>query len=589
MKQFFKFMFASMLGFLISIFTLILILVGIVSSIASSAGDDKEVSIKDKSILELNIDYTIPERSSGNLFDNLDFNNMESKKNMGLNEILSCIKKAAEDDKIKGIFLKLSISPNGYGTLEEIRNALIDYKKSKKFLVAYGELVDEHAYYLASVADKIYINPAGELILNGFSSEVFYLKNMFEKIGVNPELIRHGKYKAAGESLIADKMSEENREQIESYVGSIYHHFIESIAKGRKKKTEEVGEIVNKLMIQHPEDAKKLGMIDGLFYNDQLEAELKKLSGTSEKDKLNLVNMGKYKNVAGKHVSTADSKIGVVYCTGDIVSGKGDAQTMGSEKIAEAIRKVRTDDHYKALVMRINSPGGSAMASDVIWREVCLTKKVKPVVVSMGNVAASGGYYIAAPADMIVAEPNTVTGSIGVFGLLFNAKELINNKLGIKIETVNFGEYADMGRADRPLTDAERTIIQKGVDRIYNDFVNKVAEGRKMSKARVDSIAQGRVWSAIDAKRIGLVDELGGIDKAISVAAARAKITAYRTVNLPEQKDQWEELLMSLSDEASMYFTKKQLGEEYKYYEQVKNAMHYQGIQARMMFNVNIE
>ena len=289
-------------------------------------------------------------------------------------------------------------------------------------------------------------------------------------------------------------------------------------------------------------------------------------------------------------VLTNEDKIAIIYCDGEIVSGESGDDNMGSETIAKAIKKVRLDDKYKAIVLRINSPGGSAMASDVIWREVVLAKKAKPVIVSMGSVAASGGYYIAAPADVIVAEPNTITGSIGVFGLMINAKELLNNKLGINVETVKFGEYADLGSIDRPLTSAERAIIQRGVDRIYDDFITKVAEGRKLNKEQVDSIAQGRVWAAIDAKKIGLVDEFGGLDKAIAIAKTKAKITDCRIINFPEMKDPIETLISDMSGQASMFLTKKSLTtEQFKLYTDFEKIMHYRGIQARMSFDVNVQ
>jgi protease-4 len=289
------------------------------------------------------------------------------------------------------------------------------------------------------------------------------------------------------------------------------------------------------------------------------------------------------------NASISDNKIAVLYCVGEIVGGQGDDETMGSDRIAEAIKKIREDDSYKALVLRINSPGGSALASDIMWREIVLCKKKKPVVVSMGNVAASGGYYIAAPADVIVAQPNTITGSIGVFGMLINAQELLNNKLGIKIETVKFGEFSDLGSPDRPLNEAERKVIQNAVDRVYADFINRVAEGRKMTEAQVDSIAQGRVWSGADAKKIGLVDELGGLDEAIAIAAKKAKLNEYRTVELPNLKDPFEEIFSSLSNQASIYFMKKELGQNYIQYQEVKKAIQYQGIQTRMPFEVKIQ
>lgn len=587
MKQFFKFMFASMFGVIIGAFLLIFILVGIIGAFAGGKSD-KEVGLKENSVLELDINYVIPERSLNNPFEGLNIGGFGEPKAMGLQEILSNIKKAASNEMVKGIYLKAEISPNSYATLEEIRNELINFKKSGKFIIAYGEYMDEHAYYVASVSDKVFLNPSGEILLNGFSQQVMYLKGMFQKIGVEPELIRHGKYKSAGEPLIADKMSNENRQQIEAYMGNLYQHFISGIAKSRKLKTEEMHAIVDQLKIRQAEDAVALKVIDGLKYKDEVDAFIRKQLGIEEKEKIAFVNMGKMKNVKG-NTSISDNKIAVVYCVGDIAGGEGDDETMGSDRIAETIKKVREDDSYKALVLRINSPGGSALASDVMWREISLCKKKKPVIVSMGAVAASGGYYIAAPADVIVAQPNTITGSIGVFGLMINAKDLLNNKLGIKIETVKFGEFSDLGSPDRPLNEAERKVIQSAIDRVYTDFVKRVSEGRKMTAAQVDSIAQGRVWSGIEAKQVGLVDEFGGLDKAIEIAVKKAKLSEHRVVNLPDLKDPFEEIFKSMSGEASAYFMKQELGSNYQQYLDAKKALQYQGIQVRMPFTVEVK
>ena len=587
MKQFFKFMFASMFGVIIGAFLLIFILVGIIGAFAGGKSD-KEVGLNENSVLELDINYVIPERSLNNPFEGLNIGGFGEAKAMGLQEILSNIKKAASNEMVKGIYLKAEISPNSYATLEEIRNELINFKKSGKFIIAYGEYMDEHAYYVASVSDKVFLNPSGEILLNGFSQQVMYLKGMFQKIGVEPELIRHGKYKSAGEPLIADKMSNENRQQIEAYMGNLYQHFISGIAKSRKLKTEEMLAIVDQLKIRQAEDAVALKVIDGLKYKDEVDAFIRKQLGIEEKEKIAFVNMGKMKNVKG-NTSISDNKIAVVYCVGDIAGGEGDDETMGSDRIAETIKKVREDDSYKALVLRINSPGGSALASDVMWREISLCKKKKPVIVSMGAVAASGGYYIAAPADVIVAQPNTITGSIGVFGLMINAKDLLNNKLGIKIETVKFGEFSDLGSPDRPLNEAERKVIQSAIDRVYTDFVKRVSEGRKMTAAQVDSIAQGRVWSGIEAKQVGLVDEFGGLDKAIEIAVKKAKLSEHRVVNLPDLKDPFEEIFKSMSGEASAYFMKQELGSNYQQYLDAKKALQYQGIQVRMPFTVEVK
>jgi protease-4 len=589
MKQFFKFMFASMLGFIISGVVLFFILIATIAGLASS-GNKEEVKVPNNSILKLDLNYLIPERTTENILKNFNFQTFESKEDAGLDDILANIKKAAADDNIKGIYLVMGINMNSFATLEEIRNELIEFKKTKKFILAYGELADQKSYYLSSVANKVYLNPAGELILNGLSSSVVYLKTMFEKVGVNPELIRHGKFKSAGEPLIADKMSDANREQISSYLGSLYYTMVNGIATARKKSSTEIENIINQLLIQHPQDAVNLGIADGLKYDDEIETELKKLANTSNEEKVNIVTFVKYSKSPKINISTSEDKIAIIYCDGEIISGESTDDAMGSETIAKAIKKVRLDNKYKAIVLRINSPGGSAMASDVIWREVILAKKVKPIVVSMASVAASGGYYIAAPADVIVAEPNTITGSIGVFGLMINAKELLNNKIGVNVETVKFGEYADLGSIDRPLTSAERAIIQKGVDRIYEDFITKVAEGRKLTKEQVDSIAQGRVWVGLDAKKIGLVDEFGGLDKALEIAKNKAKLTDYRTVSFPELNNPLQNLFSDVSEQANMYFAKKSLTpEQFKLINSIEKLMHYRGVQARMSFDINVQ
>ena len=588
MKQFFKYLFASLLGFLIGSFVLLFLIIGIVAGIASGDSEGGAVTLKDNAVLRLNLNYVIPERTLNNPFDFMSLPGLEKGKAMGLTEIIKNIKKAKDNAQIKGIYIGAEVSPNSYATLAEIRNALIDFKKSGKFIIAYAEIMDEHSYYVASVADKIYLNPTGEILLNGFSQQVVYLKGMLDKIGVEPQLIRHGKYKSAGEPFIASSMSEENRSQIESYLGSLYQQFISDIASSRKMNAITMRSIVDELQVQSAADAIKLKIIDGVKYEDEIEAEVKTKLGIGETDKPNYVTMAKFNMVSG-NTSVSDQKIAVLYCVGDISGGEGDDQSIGSDRMAAAIKKVREDESYKALVLRINSPGGSALASDIIWREVSLCKAKKPVIVSMGDVAASGGYYIAAPADHILAQPNTITGSIGVFGMLINAQDLLNNKLGVKIESVKFGEFADLGSPDRPLNEAERLVVQRGVDRVYDNFIERVAKGRKLSKEQVEEIAQGRVWSGIDAKKIGLVDELGGLDKAIEIAASKAKLSEYRCVHLPELKDPIQELIGSLGDQASSALLKRELGAHYIQYQEVKKAMQYQGVQVRMPFNVKID
>ena len=581
-------MLASALGVIISVFLLFFLIAAIIGGIVSSASEDKHKTIEANSVLMLKLDYMIAERTSKNPFEQFNFNTFESNKTTGLNDILKAIKGAEENENIKGIYLNLSVSPNDYATLEAIRAELINFKKSKKFIVAYSELLEEHSYYLASVADEIFLNPSGELLMDGFSSTTPYLKGMFNKLGIEPQLIRHGKFKSAGEPLIADKMSDANREQTEAYLGSMYDNFVNAIATSRKKSAVEIKEMIDNLSIQSPEDAKRLGMITGVMFEDQVQDFLIKKVGVDKFDDIEMVSAAELAQTVKGEPYSVKEKIAVIYCIGDIVSGKGDGQTMGSTTIVESLRKAKNDSNIKAVVLRINSPGGSAMASDVMWREVVLTKKVKPVIVSMGATAASGGYYIAAPADVIVAEQNTITGSIGVFALLVNAQKLIEEKLGVNMETVKFGQYADMGTANRALTKAEQAILQKYIDRIYTDFITKVAQGRKLTLQQVDSIAQGRVWSGSDAKKIGLIDEFGGLNKAIQIAAQKVKLKEYRISTFPEQKEPFEQFMESIGEEASTYMVKQQFGQHYEWYSQITKLLKYEGMQMRMPTAIEI-
>jgi len=588
MKQFFKFTLASMLGFLLAAFVGIFLLAGAIGTLTSGISDEQETAqVPENSILNLKINYTIPERANKGNLDLSVFGMPGFGKELGVQDLIKKINDAAQDEHIKGIYLELDLNSQSFANIEEIRKALLTFKKQNKFIVAYAEMMDEYGYYLASTANKIYMNPNGTLVLNGLASEVVYLKDALDKLGLEPQLIRHGKFKSAGEPFIANKMSKENRAQIESYLGSLYDHFIEQIALDRKKDKEFVHAVINELKIQQTIQAKALGMIDDVLYDDQVKAELKKLCAVSNDKEVNLVAASKYQNPAVKP-ATSTNKIAVLYCNGEIVSGKSSEGNIGSVNICEELKKIRKDENIKALVLRINSPGGSALASDVMWREIELLKKEKPVVVSMGSVAASGGYYLAAPANWIVAQPNTITGSIGVFGMLLNAQNLLENKLGIHVETVKFGAYADLGMPNRALNSSERQIVQNGVDLIYNDFIEKVAKGRKLKAEQVDSIAQGRVWSGKDALKIGLVDELGGLDRAIVVAAEKAKITAYRTVHMPTLKEPIEQLFESLSSEAEAYFLKQKLGPQYEWFKTIEKQCKHQGIQARMDYTLNI-
>lgn len=589
MKQFFKFMFASMVGFILSIIVIFLILIGIASSVMMTLKDDGKADVSKNSILEIKFENAITERTGKNPFESFDFKGFYTDKTPGLDEILKSISKAKKDERIKGILLNLTSVESGMATKEEIRNALVDFKTSGKFLYAYSESYSQGAYYLASVAEKIYLFPEGEVELRGISANLMFFKGTLEKLEIKPEIIRHGKFKSAVEPFMYEKMSPENREQTETFLHSIWNNIITNIAAARKLKTEEVQAIANGLQGRLAKDALKYKLVDKLAYYDEVLTDLKVKTGIEEKEKVKFISLNKYTHAFVKGEDFSAKKIAVVYANGDITSGEGNDNQIGSDRIAGALRKARQDSSIKAIVLRVNSPGGSALASDVIWRETVLAQKAKPLIVSMGDYAASGGYYIACAADTIVARPNTITGSIGVFGLLMNAKAMFNNKLGITFDSVKTADMADIGNPFRAMTETERAIIQDEVEKIYDTFISHVAEGRGMSKADVDNIGQGRVWSGTDAKRLGLVDVLGGINDAIAIAAKKANLTTYRTIALPEQKEFIDQLMEDLNAEAKTYFAREQLGEAYEYYQSVNSLLKERGVMVRLPWAIKIE
>ncbi len=588
MKGFFKIVFASMVGFVLSFLVLCILGVIIIAGIVSSA-DNKDVKVLPNSVLHVAFNTPIVERTSKNPLDELNLPSFNSSKNMGLNDILAAIKRAKTDDNIKGIYLDISGIQAGMATIEEIRNALIDFKKSKKFILAYSEVYTQGTYYLASVADKIYINPEGILEFTGFSSQVAFFKGTLEKLEIEAQVIKVGTYKSAVEPFILDKMSAANRQQVTSFLGSMYDHFLSSVSSARHIQKDSLFAIANQLKVGNALDAVTYKLADATKYKDEVIAELKTRTGTDKKDDVKSVSLASYIKNNEPGSGDMNNRIAMIYASGEITGGEGDDETIGSERISRSIRKARTDDKVKAVVLRVNSPGGSALASDVIWREITLTRKVKPVIVSMGDVAASGGYYISCAADSIFAEPNTITGSIGVFGIIPNMQKFFNNKLGITFDGVKTAEHADLGTVTRPLTDAERLIIQKEVNRIYNSFTKRVADGRKKTQEYVNEIGQGRVWSGSEALKNGLVDRLGNIDDAIRSAAKMAKLKDYKLVSYPIQKDPLEAIFSSGEDKLKEHFTKLQLGEQYQYYKQLQDALRFTGIQARMPYTITVK
>ncbi len=589
MRDFFKYFLASVLGFVVGMILLFFIFLGIVSVLVSSLQSDTEVSVRNNSVVEIRLQYPVKERSSKNPFESFDYDALESHQELGLHDILRNIDKARRDDRIKGIFLNLSSLSMGIATLDEIRGALSEFRKSGKFIYAYADSYSQGAYYLASVANTVAVNPEGDVELRGLHTELMFFKGALEKLGIEPEVIRHGKFKSAIEPFTLDKMSPENREQISRLLGSVWNTWLENISADRKRSKEELQTIVDQYRSRKAKDALDLHLIDKTAYFDEVTEDLRKQSGLEEGEKVRYVELQKYNKAYVKpEKDFTNRKIAVVYAVGEIRSGQGSDEVIGSERISAAIRKARLDTTVKAIVLRVNSPGGSALASEVIWREAVLARKAKPLVVSMGDLAASGGYYISCIADTIVAQANTLTGSIGVFGLLFNTQNMWKDKLGITFDTVRTGRFADIGSLSRPLTAEERAIYQEEVEQIYNVFIGHVAEGRNMTTAAVDSIGQGRIWSGTDAKQIGLVDVIGGLETAKSIAAKMAGLDNYRTVNYPEQKEFLQKLMEDFSADAKAYFAKEELGESYRYYAKLREVLNSQGIQARLPYELFI-
>lgn len=588
MKDFLKYTLATITGiFLVSILFFIIMLASISAMV--SAGN-KQASISDNSILVLKAGVTIPDRGDSNPLAGFDIVNMTITQAPGLNDILRNIKKASSDEKIKGILIENGIAPSGWATVEEIRHALEEFRASGKFVIAYSDyLLTQEGYYLSTSADKIFINPISSIDFKGLSGEVMFYKEALEKLGVDVQVTRHGKFKGAVEPFILDELSKENEEQIRTYVGSIWNHVVENISKARGLTPQKINELADNLAGYIPESAHENGLIDGLVYRDALIDTLKIRSGLTIDDKIMMVPMTKYTKVPDpQKMVSARNKISVIYASGTIVMGKGTQDNIGGNAYGDLIRKERKDSAVKAIVLRVNSPGGNAIASEIIWKELELAAKVKPVIISMGNYAASGGYYISASGTKIFANPTTITGSIGVFGLLPNAGKLLDQKLGISTETVNTNKNSDFPSVFRPMTAYEKLMMQSSVDKIYSDFVSRVSTGRSMDYEAVDSIGQGRVWSGTDAIGLGLVDAMAGLTASIDSAAALAGVDKYSIKELPVQEEPYAKLISQLSGDAKLRILKRELGESFRFLEELRAIKELSGIQARMPYFIDI-
>ena len=587
--RFLKMVLASALGYILAALIIFGLLIVMIMSIASNA--KPEVSIKSESVLNLKLNYPLQDRvQDNNPFLALTALDPNTPMPVGLIDILRAIENAKEDDNIKGIVLDLSDIQAGYGKLTELRNKLEEFKASGKFVYAYADYYQYKTYYMASVADSVFINPEGQMLFNGMVAEVTFFANTLKKLGVEMQVIRHGKFKGAVEPFIRENLSAENRAQIAAYVNSVYDITLAQISASRGISVEQLKQDGNGLSLRTVEEFVNNKYIDVAYYKDEFYNTMKRRMGLSTDDKVELVSVNKYKKVSGKYNSAKD-RIGVVFACGDIVGGKGDGSQIAAEDMAATLKKLREDDKIKAVVFRIDSRGGSALASDIIWREARLLAEVKPLIVSMSDFAASGGYYISAPAHTIVADPTTITGSIGVFGLVPNAQKFLNEKLGIHMEYVGTGEYSDIGRIDRPLKAKEKEYITAIIDDIYDEFVSKVVEGRSMTKEKVDSIAQGRVWTGAMAKEIGLVDELGGIEHAISLAAKAAGLEEYRVKDYPKLQDPFNMIMERIQGNSKLEssFENTALGKYIKTLMEAEKLGSSHSVQMLMPYDISIK
>ncbi|HNY53086.1 MAG TPA: signal peptide peptidase SppA [Bacteroidales bacterium] len=588
MKNFLKYVLATITG--IIIVSILFMVVMLASLSVMMVSGDKTTSITDNSVLVLKAGVNIPDKGSKNPYSGIDIINMTVTPAPGLNEILQNLKKAASDDKVKGVLIENGMIPPGWATTEELRDGLKKFRESGKFVIAWSDyLMIQEGYYLSAAADKIYINPSSTVDFKGLSGEILFYKKALEKLGVEVQVIRHGKFKGAVEPYILDRLSPENREQILTYVGSIWSHVLNNISADRGIPVEKLNSIADNLTGYVAQGAFESGLVDGLLYHDQLIDTLKVRSGLTPDDKIALVPMHKYTKVPeSKKTPFQKNKISVVYASGSIVNGKGNENNIGGDAFRDVIRKERKDSTVKAIVLRVNSRGGSAIASDMIWRELELAAKDKPVVISMGNYAASGGYFIAAPGTKVMASPTTITGSIGVFGLIPNTGKLMEQKLGVTYETVETNSNSDFPSVYRSMNTVEKEAMQRSIEVIYSDFVNKVSAGRKMTFNEVDSIAQGRVWSGSDAMRIGLVDSFGGLTDAVAEAGRLAGLEAWSLRELPVSEDPFLKMISQFGAEIKNKILKNELGEFERIFDDLREIRDFSGIQARLPYYIEL-
>jgi protease-4 len=588
MLQFFKYVLATLVGLFVFFIGSIFLLAGIGAMFSS---EDKVV-VSEESVLKLDLNKPIQEVGVENPFSGIGGPFAGEDDVVGLKDIVDVLKSAQSDDKIKGIYLKTEGPAAGWATLEEIRNQLLEFKKSKKFVVSYGETFTEKGYYIASVADKIYLNPAGGMEWNGLSAEYSFFKGTFDKLGVKPEIFRVGEFKSAIEMFVRTDMSEASKKQSLELLTAINDHYLQKISASRGIPTATLKGLADSLAIENPESALKNKLVTNLGYWDEFENSIKTMLKTDSKKEISYVGVDKYlKSTNTSGDGDFNKRIAVLVAEGEINSGDGGDGTIGSDKFVKELKKLRNDDKIKAIVVRINSPGGSALASDVMWREIQVTAKTKPVIASMSDVAASGGYYMAMACDKIVAQPNTITGSIGIFGLIFNVTDFMGSKLGVTFDGVGTNPHADWPTATRDMTEFEKSMIQKSVNEGYEKFTSKAATGRKMPVEKLKTLAAGRVWSGVEAKANGLVDALGGVNDAVKLAATSAKLKDgdYRVRYYPQKKKPFEEMITKLMGDEEEKAMTKNLGELATYAKMYKKLVNMGGMQTRMPFEMVIK
>lgn len=587
MSKFFKLFFAMLLALVVISVIGFFLLLGAVSLVTSKS----KPAVGDKAILVLDLSKQYQDFENPSLTISLNPNKLTSSP-PNLHEVLSMIRYAGTDDGIKAIYLKAGSNPNGFASSQEIRDALKTFQLSGKQVIAFSPTMTQKSYYIASVADKVYVSPVGGVEWSGLVTQMMFFKGLLDKLEIQPEIFYAGKFKSATEPFRTDHMSDANRLQVNMWLGEIYGQILQGVAENRKTDTATLHLLANEGRIRTANDALQNKLVDGLIYPDQVDDELHRLTKTEPSDPLNLISIDKYNQAADYKDYSGTDRIALLVAQGDISEGQGN-EGIKSDEYVTMLRKIRKDSSIKAVVLRINSPGGSALASDLIWREITLTKKVKPVIVSMGDLAASGGYYIACNGSYIFADPTTITGSIGVFSILGNTEKFFKNKLGITFDEVKTAEHADLGSMARPLTQVERNWMQASVDSIYYTFKQRVAEGRHKSMAYIDSIAQGRVWTGAHAVKIGLVDSLGSLHDAILYAAKQIHSKSYRISTYPVKKSLLQQFLKSDNEEENIdlkLMSKQMSPEMLSVYQEIKSIQASMNqVQTKLPFHFTIQ